>query len=128
MPALEQPSAQLNSIALQQTDLHRAVAAGELWMDADVAENAAKCCEQTVRDIDRLVSDAQPLIRRRRFGGNADGNRAAKRYANAAQDYINTMRNAQRVFTNMAATFRAAARTVTEADESGRQAFRGQPQ
>ncbi|MDQ4010854.1 MAG: hypothetical protein M3228_09195 [Actinomycetota bacterium] len=38
--SFEQASAQLASVVAQQTDLQRAVAAGELWMEAGVAERA----------------------------------------------------------------------------------------
>jgi hypothetical protein len=38
------------------------------------------------------------------------------------------MKNAQQVFANMAATYRAAGRTVTEADAAGRQMFQGRSQ
>ena len=65
---------------------------------------------------------------KRRFGDNEDGNRAAERFAQAGKEVVATMRNAQDVFKNMAATYRAAGRTVTQADEAGRESFRSQPE
>ena len=41
MSNFAQSQAQLDRIEMQQSDLRRAVDAGELWMDADVAEAAA---------------------------------------------------------------------------------------
>jgi hypothetical protein len=122
--SVEQAGGQLTGIAQQQHTLATAVAAGELWLEAGVAERAAARCEQAVREIDDLVTDGQQLTRRRKFGDNADGHAAAERFAQAGQDYIDTMRNAQQVFRNMAATYRAAGRTVTEADAANEQMFR----
>jgi uncharacterized protein YukE len=45
----------------------------------------------------------------------------------AGHEFIATMANAQQVFANMADTFRAAGRTVAEADEASQQMFRGKP-
>jgi len=93
-------------------------------MEAGVAERAAARCDQAVREIDDLLIDARVLTRKRKFGDNEDGNAAAERFAQAGQDYIDAMRSAQGVFKNMAATYRAAGRTVTEADAANEQMFR----
>jgi len=124
--SFEHASAQLVDVAAQQNSLAAAVAAGELWMEAGVAERAAARCDQAVKDIDDLVYDARDLTRTRKFGHNEDGQAAAGRFARAGRDYIDTMRNAQQVFRNMAATYRAAGRTVTEADETNEQMLRGE--
>ncbi len=123
---VEQEGGSLAGVVQQQRTLAAAVAAGELWLESGVAERAATRCEQTVREIDRLVYDAQALTRMRKFGDNADGHAAAARFAQAGQDYIDTMTNAQQVFRNMAATYRAAGRTITEADAANEQMFRSQ--
>ena len=115
----------LTGAAAQQTDLQRAVAAGELWMEAGVAERAAARCNQAVEEIDQWLNDARRLTRKRKFGANEDGEAAAARFVQAGQEFIDTMQNAQRVFGNMAATYRAAGRTVTEADVAGQRLFQG---
>ncbi|MGH4008846.1 MAG: hypothetical protein ACRDTH_11940 [Pseudonocardiaceae bacterium] len=125
MAGFEQADAQLAGVAQQQLNLRAAVDAGELWMDADVAERAVAHCDQAVREINDWLIGARELTVRRKFGDNEDGNAAAERYVQAGHEYIESMKNAQRVFTNMAATFRAAGRTVTEADEASQQMFRG---
>jgi hypothetical protein len=119
----ELAGAQLAGVAQRQNFLAAAVAASELWMEIGVAERAAARCDQAVRDIDDLVYDARELTRLRKFGANEDGQAAAARFAQAGQDYIDTMRNAQKVFANMAATYRAAGRTVTEVDAANEQMF-----
>ncbi|HEY6425491.1 MAG TPA: hypothetical protein VIY28_20070 [Pseudonocardiaceae bacterium] len=126
MSRFEQAGAQLTGVAQQQTSLAAAVAAGDLWMEASVAERAAARCERAVREIDDLVASARVLTVKRKFGDNEDGNAAAERFAQAGYDYIDTMKNAQRVFRNMAATYRAAGRTVTETDAANEQMLRGQ--
>jgi hypothetical protein len=123
--SFEQVGAQLAGVGAQQNSLAAAVASGKLWMEAGVAERAAARCDQAVRDVDDLVYDARDLTRKRKFGDNEDGQAAAKRFALAGQDYIDTMREAQQVFRNMAATYRAAGRTVTQADASNEQLFGG---
>ena len=112
----EQTAAQMAGLRQQQTYVQRAVAAGELWMDAGVAESAAQRCEQAIQEIDGWLSDAERLIKRRKFGKNEDGLQTAARYAHAGLDFIEAMKGAQVVFANMTATYRAAGRTVAAAD------------
>ncbi|MGH3930404.1 MAG: hypothetical protein ACRDTF_10560 [Pseudonocardiaceae bacterium] len=121
----ERASAQLVGIKGQQNDLQAAVAAGELWMEAGVAETAARRCEQAVTEIDEWLGRARQLIQTRKLGDNPDGNGAAARFSEAGWDFVDSMKGAQLVFTNMAATYRAAGRTVTQADEAGQETFRG---
>jgi hypothetical protein len=71
----------LTGAAAQQTDLQRAVAAGELWMEAGVAERAAARCDQAVGEINDCLAQAYMLTRTRKFGANEDGEAAAARYA-----------------------------------------------
>ena len=125
MSSFEQAGAQLAGVVQQQTDLQRAVAAGELWMEAGVAERAAAHCDQAVEEINDWLARADVLTKKRKFGANEDGEAAAARYAQAGREFIETMTNARRVFENMAATYRAAGRTVTESDTANEQTFRG---
>ena len=125
MSSFEQAGAQLADVMAQQTDLQRAVAAGELWMEAGVAERAAARCDQAVEEINDWLRRADVLTWKRKFGANEDGEAAVARFAQAGQDFIDTMTNARRVIENMAATYRAAGRTVTEADAANEQTFRG---
>lgn len=125
MSGAERADAQLAGVARQQKSLAAAVAAGELWLEAGVAERAAQRCEQAVREIDDLVIDARQLTVKRKFGDNEDGNAVAERFVQAGYDYIAAMRGAQQVFTNMAATYRAAGRTITEADAVNERMFQG---
>jgi uncharacterized protein YukE len=125
MSSVEQAGMPLAGVAQQPTSLAAAVATGELWMEAGVAERAAAHCDQAIDEIDDLLRGAHRLTRRVQFGNNGDGNAAATRFVQAGQDYIDTMRNAQRVFANMAKTYRAAGRTVIEVDAASEQMLRG---
>ncbi|MDQ3825679.1 MAG: hypothetical protein M3319_05375 [Actinomycetota bacterium] len=122
--SFEPAGAQLVDVAAQQNSLAAAVAAGELWMDGDVAERAAARCEEAVKELDDSLAGAEKLTRLRKFGDNEDGRAAAERFAQAGVDYIATMRKAQQVFKNMAATYRAAGRTVAETEAANEQLFR----
>lgn len=125
MSSVEQAGARLAGLTQQPGSLAAAVAAAELWMEAGVAERAAQRCDQAVEEIDDLVYDVHELLRKRAFGANDDGDGAANRFVDAGWDYFKTMRNAQKVFANMAATYRAAGRTVTETDAANKQMFQG---
>ncbi|HEY2764386.1 MAG TPA: hypothetical protein VGJ13_10300 [Pseudonocardiaceae bacterium] len=128
MPAtsgFQQANAQLTGLAQNQTDLQRAVASGDLWMEAGVAERAAQRCERAIDEIDQSLNDAHRLTRLLPFGDNQDGWAAADRFAVAAQDFMKAMRGAQCVLRNMADTYREAGRTVTEADVTSAQPFQG---
>jgi hypothetical protein len=103
--------------------LAAAVAAGELWLESGVAERAGARCDRAVEEINDWLSDADRLIQVRKFGDNEDGYAAATRFAQAGQEYIDTMKNAQRVFANMAVTYRAAGRTVAEVDAANERMF-----
>lgn len=120
-----QADAQLVGINGQQTDLQRAVVAGELWMDADVAERAAQRCERAIREINESLRSAHQITRRCMFGDNEDGNAAADRFAQAGREYVAMLEKARTVIENMAATYRAAGRTVAEADQAGQRSFPG---
>lgn len=126
--SFEQAGTWLTGAAAQQTDLQRAVAAGELWMEAGVAERAAARCDHAVEEIDQWLNGADRLTQKRKFGDNEDGEAAAVRFVQAGQDFIATMKNAQLVFANMADTYRVAGRTIVEADAAGHQMFRGRPE
>ncbi|MDQ4011514.1 MAG: ESX secretion-associated protein EspG [Actinomycetota bacterium] len=79
-----QVGAWLTGAAAQQTDLQRAVAAGELWMEAGVAERAAARCDQAVEEINDWLARGDRLTWRRKFGANEDGAAAADLAAAAA--------------------------------------------
>lgn len=125
MAYFEQVSGQLEGIGQQQTDLRRAVDSGALWMEAGVAEDAALRCERAITDIDGWLARSDRLTKRRRFGTNEDGEAAADRFGQAGDEIVVVMQNAQRVFASMADTYRAAGRTVAEADAAGQQSFGG---
>ena len=128
MSGFEQANAQLTGVTQEQSGLRAAVDSGQLWMEAGVSEHAAQRCLQTIDEIDHWLSRARVLTDRMPFGDNHDGNGAADRFAHAGQDFMKVMTDAQDVLKNMAATYRAAGRTVAEADATSAQPFQGQPE
>ncbi|MDQ3885783.1 MAG: hypothetical protein M3308_01900, partial [Actinomycetota bacterium] len=58
----------LGALTEQQNNLEAAVASGQLWMEAGVAERAAARCEQAAAELDEWLSDTDELVRRRKFG------------------------------------------------------------
>jgi uncharacterized protein YukE len=128
MPAtsgFQQANAQLTGLAQDQTDLQRAVASGDLWMEAGVAERAASRCDQAREEINNWLNHADVLTQELPFGDNHDGKAATIRFSQAGAEFINVMRRSRTVLENMAATYRAAGRTVHEADTTSAQPFEG---
>lgn len=115
----------LGTIVEHQTDLEVAVESGQLWMDADVAERAAARCEQAAGELDEWLADTDELVQRRKVGANEDGEAAAARFVTAGQEYVQVITDAQSVFFRMADTYRAAGRTMAQADEANQQSFGG---
>lgn len=97
-------------------------------MEAGVAEDAARRSDQAVKDLSDSLAGADQLVRLRKFGDNEDGRAAAEWFSDAGKEYIMMMENAITVFENMAATYRAAGRTVAEADAAGQRMFQSQPE
>ena len=116
---------QLGALAGQQSDLEAAVESGQLWMEADVAKRAAARCEQAVGELDDWLVDTYELVQRRKFGANEDGEAAAARFVAAGQEYVQVIADARKVFQRMADTYRAAGRTMAQAEESNQQTFGG---
>jgi hypothetical protein len=56
--SFEQVGAPLAGAAQQPSSLAAAVTAGELWMEAGVAESAAARCDRAVEEIDDLLMRA----------------------------------------------------------------------
>lgn len=82
MAGFGQADAQLAGVTQQQVTLRAAVDAGELWMDADVAERAAARRDQAVRELDDWLINARELPTSFQEhgghlpGGGADGGRS----------------------------------------------------
>ena len=125
MSGFQQANAQLTGLT-QQQGLRVAVDSGQLWMEAGVAKAASDRCLQAVDEIDQWLQRARVLTDRMPFGKNEDGDRAADRFAHAGQDFMKAMADVQDVLRNMAATYRAAGRTVAEADVTSAEPFKGQ--
>jgi uncharacterized protein YukE len=121
----EQRAAQPAGVAQAQNSLEAQVAAGQLWMDAGVAEAAAARCGQAADQINQWLSDVRRLTTKLPFGANDDGDAAAVRFVQAGEEFVVTMVEARTVIEKMAATFRTAGRTATEADAASEQMMRG---
>ncbi len=94
-------------------------------MEAGVAERAAARCEQAAGELDDWLVNTDELVQRRKFGANEDGEAAAARFAAAGQEYVQVIADARNVFLRMADTYRAAGRTMAQAEEAGQQTFGG---
>lgn len=116
----------LQQVEQQQTTLRQAVVKGELRMAAGVAEQAAARCELGAAEIwEHIQKYDYTLTTPRQFGDNADGDAAARRFAQAGQAYLAEMRHVREVFKRMADTYRMAGGLVARTDEATRQQFPG---
>jgi len=129
VPNFAQASQGLAAMQQQQQGFRAAVEAGQLWMEPDVAERAAACCEQQIEEVDSIIRHLETLGRERKFGDNADGRAIAKAFKDAAVTGEHSVRGvlvkSQEVLRNMAATYRAAGRAAAQAEQANQQMFRG---
>lgn len=132
VPNFAQANQGLAAMQQQQTGLRAAVEAGKLWMEPDVAERAAVCCEQQITEVESIIDDLRELDRERKFGDNADGHAIARAFKDAAVTGPDSIKgvllNAQQVLQNMADTYRAAGRAAAQAEDANQQMFRGSAQ
>lgn len=118
--------AALADVKREQSELRREVDSGQLWMEAGVADAAARRCDRTCEEINRWLWQAEQLTERRKFGANEDGRNAAERYAQAGLEVTAVMKEARTVFENMAATYRVAGGLAATTDEANAQMLRSQ--
>ncbi|MGH3979165.1 MAG: hypothetical protein ACRDRZ_09225 [Pseudonocardiaceae bacterium] len=128
-PNFAQQSRRLAAFRQEQRGLQAAVAAGELWMEAGVAERAAKRCERGFTEVEEIIDKLRPLGREFRFGENDHGRQVAKAFKNAAVGDHNSvtavLRESQHVLRDMAQTFREAGRAVEHAERTNEQDLGG---
>lgn len=131
MPSFVQASQGLETLQQEQRGLQAAVAAGELWMEPDVAERAAQRCEQQIIEVNEIIGDLRPLARERRFGDNDHGHQVARAFKDAAVTGENSvagvLRESKDVLRDMAQTFRDAGRAAAAAEQANQQLFGGAP-
>ena len=129
VPNFTQASHGLAAMQQQQHGLSAAVTAGHLWMEPDVAERATARCEQQIEEVESILDGLRDLGQARKFGDNADGRAAAMAFRDAAVTGENSVRGvlvkSQEVLRNMAATYRAAGRAATQAEQANQQMFSG---
>ncbi|MGH3979273.1 MAG: hypothetical protein ACRDRZ_09775, partial [Pseudonocardiaceae bacterium] len=128
-PNFAQAGQGLQQLQQQQQGLKAAVAAGELWMEPDVAERAAARCEQGIDEVDQIIYDLEPLARERKFGKNDHGHQVATAFKDAAVTGENSvagvLRESKDVLRDMAQTFRDAGRAASVAEQANQRMFDG---
>ena len=118
-----QAGQQLAGLAQRQSGLQAEIAAGQLWMEPDVAERAAVLCEQQVDKVNRILLKKEVISTWGKFGDNEDGTTAARCYVQSGDAFVTVMMEARGVFERMAETYRAAGHAAAQAEEANQQMF-----
>ncbi|PKW14526.1 hypothetical protein [Saccharopolyspora spinosa] len=111
----------LKAISSRTQWINQQVGAGKLSLDPEVAERAAKRCEDEIDALFRLWQSAQALNTVKGLGNYPDGQQLAKRFEDKAGDpdagALKLIRDMQDELKKQAEAFRGAARDYRATDE-----------
>ncbi|TDC90415.1 hypothetical protein E1161_19085 [Saccharopolyspora aridisoli] len=111
----------LKAVSGQTQWINSQVGAGKLALNPEAAENAAKHCEEEVRELAKLLRNAAALRTVKGLGDYEDGQQLAKRFQDKATDpdsgILKLIRDMQDELTKQAEAFRAAAKDYRAVDE-----------
>lgn len=101
--------------------INQQVGAGKLALDPEVAENAAKRCEEEIRELARLMRSADRMTRLSGLGNYPDGQQLTQRFIDKASasgtGAVDLIRQLQDELQKQADAFRAAAKDYRATDE-----------
>jgi hypothetical protein len=111
----------LGAVTGQTSWINSQVSAGKLALDPDAAEKAATRCEDEIRELASLISDARQITRVQGLGDYLDGRQLAARFEDKAKapetGALELVRNLQNELQKQADAFRAAAKDYRTIDE-----------
>ncbi|WP_223840057.1 hypothetical protein [Saccharopolyspora pogona] len=111
----------LQAVRQQTQWVNQQVSGGKLALDPEVAEKAAKRCEEEIRELAKLVRNAQQISRVQGLGNYPDGQQLAKRFEDKANapgaGAIELIRMMQKELQAQADAFRAAAKDYRSTDD-----------
>ncbi|MGI8306216.1 hypothetical protein [Saccharopolyspora hattusasensis] len=111
----------LQAVRNQTQWINQQVSAGKLALDPEVAEKAAKRCDDEIRELGKLVRDANQISRVSGLGNYPDGQQLAQRFMDKANHEgsgaLTLIRMMQDELQKQADAFRAAARDYRATDE-----------
>ncbi|MBB5153359.1 hypothetical protein [Saccharopolyspora phatthalungensis] len=111
----------LKAISGQTQWMNQQVSAGKLALDPDVADKAAKRCEEEIEALSGLLRNANALQTVKGLGDYPDGQQLAKRFQDKATDgdagVLKLIRDMQEELKKQADAFRGAAKDYRATDE-----------
>jgi HPt (histidine-containing phosphotransfer) domain-containing protein len=111
----------IRAVAAQSQWVNQQVSAGKLALDPEVAEKAAKHCEDEMEALQNLIQEARAISRVQGMGNYPDGQQLARRFEDKANDptagAFALIRQMQDELQKMADAYRAAARDYRAIDE-----------
>ncbi|MCI2417774.1 hypothetical protein MOQ72_10080 [Saccharopolyspora sp. K220] len=111
----------LKAISGQTQWMNQQVGAGKLALDPKVADDAAKRCEEEIRELAELFRKTRAMQRVQGLGKYPDGEQLAKRFEDKANDgeagALALIRLMQDELQKQADAFRAAAKDYRATDE-----------
>ncbi|QIZ36086.1 hypothetical protein [Saccharopolyspora sp. ASAGF58] len=111
----------LKAIGGQTQWINQQVGAGKLMLDPEVAEKAAKRCDEEIDALNELYDNAAALQRVTGLGNWPDGKQLAQRFQDKATDgsagALPLIRELQKELAKQAQAFRDAAKDYRATDE-----------
>ncbi|MEV0052271.1 hypothetical protein AB0L88_28345 [Saccharopolyspora shandongensis] len=111
----------LKAISGRTQWINQQVGSGKLSLDPDVADKAAKRCEEEIRELARLLRDSDQITRLSGLGNYPDGQQLTQRFVDKASapgaGALDLVRQLQDELQKQADAFRAAAKDYRATDE-----------
>ncbi|GAA4841781.1 hypothetical protein [Saccharopolyspora rosea] len=111
----------LQAVSAQTQWINQQVSAGKLALDPEVAEKAAKHCEDKARELTAVLADANAINSLNGLGSWPDGQQLTARFKSKATDEnagaLALVREYQKELREQAKAFRSAAKDYRSTDE-----------
>ncbi|SFS53320.1 hypothetical protein [Saccharopolyspora flava] len=117
----------LKAVSGQTQWINSQVSAGKLALDPEVAERAAKRCEEEGDELTKLINEARAITRVSGLGDYKPGAQLAQRFEDKAEGEagaLKLIRDMQAELDKQAAAFREAAKQYRATDEQNADDFR----
>jgi hypothetical protein len=115
-------------VITEWTPLKAAAVAGELRFEPQAADACARAFEDAANNLYGYIHRAQTVTRVDGFGATIAGDALAGKFSRKGQELVDALTAHQRVFFDMAATYRAAGKAYAATEGTSTASMRGAAQ